>query len=551
MAISCQMSERPEPACVSDAAAEGAFARGHATDRRGNARQKVREIRNRLAHGPSRKPDFEYDLLCMFARKELSARVSLPLLATIFSLASTFWAPVLHAALWLAAVIAMKLIVVAACRRLLTRPRLDVDASLWRRRLVWLELANGIAWAGIAAVGLGTADATGHVFTLACLIVLLAIRMTFASAVMTVLCAGTIPITLAVVARLLAQGDDHFYFAMAAIAVGLHVYFIVLARGLNATALAMLEFRAEKDALIAEIEGEKAISDEARRRAEAASVAKSRFLATMSHELRTPLNAILGFSEVMKGELLGPIRNGSYKEYAANIHDSGRHLLQLINEVLDLSRIEAGRYELQEGPVRLAGVAEECLRLLHLRAESKGLRVALLADRELEPLWADERAIRQICLNLLSNALKFTPGGGEITVTVGTTPEGGQMLAVKDNGPGIPKEEMPRVMQVFGQGSLAQQTAEGGTGLGLPIVQNLVRLHGGTFRLRSALRKGTEAIVWLPPTRLLSARTAPVARRLGEDEAPPGSQGAQNCPEAEAWWRPRPGRAAQQATSGC
>jgi two-component system cell cycle sensor histidine kinase PleC len=106
-------------------------------------------------------------------------------------------------------------------------------------------------------------------------------------------------------------------------------------------------------------------------------------------------------------------------------------------------------------------------------------------------------------------------------------------------------------MQVFGQGSLAQQTAEGGTGLGLPIVQNLVRLHGGTFRLRSVLRKGTEAIVWLPPTRLLSARTAPVARRLGEDEAPPGSQGAQNCPEAEAWWRPRPGRAAQQATSGC
>ncbi len=309
----------------------------------------------------------------------------------------------------------------------------------------------------------------------------------------------------------------------------------------------MLEFRAEKDALIAEIEGEKAISDEARRRAEAASVAKSRFLATMSHELRTPLNAILGFSEVMKGELLGPIRNGSYREYAANIHDSGRHLLQLINEVLDLSRIEAGRYELQEGPVRLAGVAEECLRLLNLRAESKGLRVALLAGKELEPLWADERAIRQICLNLLSNALKFTPSGGEITVTVGTTPEGGQMLAVKDTGPGIPKEEMPRVMQAFGQGSLAQHTAEGGTGLGLPIVQNLVRLHGGTFRLRSVLRKGTEAIVWLPSSRLLSARTAPMGRRLGEGDA----LGSLGLPEAEPWWRGRASRAAQQAPTGC
>jgi two-component system, cell cycle sensor histidine kinase PleC len=540
------MSELPEPACLIDGAAEAAFPHGRAKDRRANARQKVREIRNRLAHGPSRKPDFEYDLLCMFARRELSASVALPLLATIFSLASTFWAPVLHAAVWLAAVIAMKLVVVAVCRKLLSRPRLEVDVPLWHRRLVWLELANGTAWAGIAAVGLGTADATGHVFMLACLIVKLAIRMTFASAVMTVLCAGTIPITLAVVARLLAQGDP-FYFAMAAIAVGLHAYFIVLARGLNATALAMLEFRAEKDALIAEIEGEKAISDEARRRAEAASVAKSRFLATMSHELRTPLNAILGFSEVMKGELLGPIRNGSYREYAANIHDSGRHLLQLINEVLDLSRIEAGRYELQEGPVRLASVAEECLRLLNLRAESKGLRVTLVAGKELEPLWADERAIRQICLNLLSNALKFTPGGGEITVTVSTNPEGGQMLVVKDNGPGIPKEEMPRVMQAFGQGYLAQQTAEGGTGLGLPIVQNLVRLHGGTFRLRSALRKGTEAIVCLPPARVLSARMTPSARRVAETE----ELVSHAPPEAEPWWRPRAGRSAQQATTGC
>ena len=179
---------------------------------------------------------------------------------------------------------------------------------------VWLELANGITWGGIAVVGLGAADAASHVFMLASLIVLLAIRMTFASAVMPILYAGTIPMTLAIVARLLMQGHP-FYLAMAAMAIGLHVYFIFLAKGLNSTALAMLEFRAEKDALIAEIEEEKAISDEARRRAEAANMAKSRFLATMSHELRTPLNAILGFSEVMKCELLGPIQNDNYKEY--------------------------------------------------------------------------------------------------------------------------------------------------------------------------------------------------------------------------------------------
>ena len=320
--------------------------------------------------------------------------------------------------------------------------------------------------------------------------------------------------TLAVVVRLLMQGHP-FYVAMAAMAVGLHVYFIFLAKGLNATALSMLEFRAEKDALIAEIEEEKSISDEARRRAEAANIAKSRFLATMSHELRTPLNAILGFSEVMKCELLGPMQNENYKEYAGNIHDSGRHLLQLINEILDLSRIEAGRYELHEEPVRLADIVEECRRLLALRSESKGLQMVLEFDKDLDQIWADERAIRQICLNLMSNALKFTPRGGRITLTVTHADAGGQKLSVRDTGPGIPKEEIPRVMQAFGQGSLAHQTAEGGTGLGLPIVQNLVTLHGGTFELQSELRKGTEAVVMLPKSRVL--RAMPPLQPLGQE----------------------------------
>jgi two-component system cell cycle sensor histidine kinase PleC len=245
----------------------------------------------------------------------------------------------------------------------------------------------------------------------------------------------------------------------------------------------------------------------------------------MSHELRTPLNAILGFSEAMKSELLGPVHNRSYREYAASIHDSGRHLLQLINQILDLSRIEAGRCELSEEAVRLAGVVEDCLRLLNLRVESKGLNVAVVCDRGLDPLWADARAVRQICLNLISNALKFTPRGGHVTITVADTPEGGQMLVVKDSGPGIPKEEIPRVMQAFGQGSLAHRIAEGGTGLGLSIVQSLVAAHGGTFELRSALRKGTEAIVRLPPSRRLHAALRPSPRDAsGEAEVAHASE---------------------------
>jgi two-component system cell cycle sensor histidine kinase PleC len=492
----------------------GSQLRPRVKDARAAVQQHIRELRQRLSQGTQLKPEFEYELLTMFVKNELSARVTIPLLAVVFSLASMFWAPVVQASAWLVTVITMKFFMITACRKFLAQPRGEVRVDKWREIFVWLEFASGIAWGGMAVVGLGTTDAISHVFILASLIVVLAIRMTFASAVMSILYVGTIPMTLAVCSRLLLQGHP-FYLAMAAMAIGLHVYFIFLAKGLNYTALAMLEFRAEKDALIAEIEEEKSISDEARRRAEAANVAKSRFLATMSHELRTPLNAILGFSEVMKCEMLGPMQNDHYREYAGSIHDSGRHLLQLINEILDLSRIEAGRYELHEEPIRLAEIVEDCRRLLALRAESKGLQVVLDLAKGLEQIWADERAIRQICLNLLSNALKFTPRGGRITLSVAATPDGGQSLTIKDTGPGIPKEEIPRVMQAFGQGSLAHQTAEGGTGLGLPIVHNLVNLHGGSFELRSELRKGTEAVVYLPKSRVL--RTMPPLQPLGQE----------------------------------
>jgi two-component system cell cycle sensor histidine kinase PleC len=478
----------------------------------------LREVRERLAEGSAIRPEFQYDLVAMFVRNELGAVATIQLLAAIFALASMYWAPAGEAVTWLLLVIVSKVLLLELCRRFQNTPRGDVDIRVWTRRLVMAELVAGFVWAGFALVGRGTVDTAGHVFIFASLIVVLAIRMTFASTVMPILYAGTIPMTIAVVARLVVQGHP-FHWAMASMAVGVHVYFIFLAKGLNATALAMLAFRAEKDALIGELEKEKAISDEGRRRAEAANIAKSRFLATMSHELRTPLNAILGFSEVMKAEVLGPIENPAYKEYTGNIHDSGRHLLHLINEILDLSRIEAGRYELNEEASRLGDIVEDCLRLLKLRAESKGLRIVPEIEDHLPLIWVDERAIRQVCLNLLSNALKFTPKGGTITIRVTLCADGGQVLAIKDTGPGIPADEIPKVLQAFGQGSLAHETAEGGTGLGLPIVQSLVELHGGTFELRSELRKGTEALVTLPGKRVL--RSMPPLQPLGHERHGP------------------------------
>jgi two-component system cell cycle sensor histidine kinase PleC len=325
----------------------------------------------------------------------------------------------------------------------------------------------------------------------------------FASTVLPILYAGTIPMTAALVVRFALAGHP-FYWAMAALAVGIHFYLIFLATGLHKTVVAMLELRAEKDALIAELEQSKAVSDEARRHAEAANISKSKFLANMSHELRTPLNAILGFSEIMSTEILGPLENPTYKSYSEDINRSGQHLLNLINQILDLSRIEAGRYELVEESVGLSHVMEDCWRLLKLRAESKGIAVIERYDSNMRLLWAEQRAVRQICLNLLSNAIKFTPTGGTITLTVGVNARGEQFLSVKDTGPGIPEAEIPRVMSSFGQGTLAQRTAEGGSGLGLPIVKGLVDLHGGTFELKSKLRHGTEITIAFPQTRTLS-----------------------------------------------
>jgi two-component system cell cycle sensor histidine kinase PleC len=236
----------------------------------------------------------------------------------------------------------------------------------------------------------------------------------------------------------------------------------------------------------------------------------------MSHELRTPLNAILGFSEVMKTEVFGEHAVPAYKEYSADIHNSGVHLLGLINEILDLSRIEAGRYELNEESVSLVGIVEDCHHLLKLRASNRGITLHEVFESELPRLWADERAIRQICLNLLSNAIKFTPQGGEIWLKVGWTASGGQYMSVKDTGSGIAEEEIPIVLASFGQGSNSIKSAEQGAGLGLPIAKSLVDLHGGTFTLKSILRIGTEVVVTFPPERVVAAM-APMKEHM----APP------------------------------
>jgi len=210
----------------------------------------------------------------------------------------------------------------------------------------------------------------------------------------------------------------------------------------------------------------------------------------------------------MSTEVMGPLNNPIYKEYTNDIHRSGQHLLNLINEILDLSRIEAGRYDLNEEAISLLEISEDCIGMVQLRAHGKNITISSQFEAGLPSVWADEKSMRQVVLNLLSNAVKFTPQGGEIMVKVGWTAGGGQYLSIKDNGPGIPEEEIPVVLSAFGQGSIAIKSAEQGTGLGLPIVQAILAKHDGQFILKSKLREGTEVIAILPAKRVLQSLPA-------------------------------------------
>jgi len=477
------------------------------------AAQYVREARDRLTSSTGTRPAFDHELLRQYAQNRISASLVILLLVATVGLMSGIWSGAVAACTWTASVLVIHAVMVAKCRQFLERPINEISARAWQLRFVALDSFYGLAWMFLLIHPVGI-DESWNTFMLFVMLMVVAVSSMLASSLPTAVFAATFPVTAAVALDFVLQGRlrDYILAIMALTAQG---YFAALTYRLYSSALATLEARAEKDALIGELEQAKAISDEARRRAEAANIAKSRFLAQMSHELRTPLNAILGFSEVMKTEVFGAHAVPAYKEYASDIHNSGVHLLGLINEILDLSRIEAGRYELNEGSVSLRAVVEDCHHLLKLRASSRGITIHEIFEPELPRLWADERAIRQICLNLLSNAIKFTPQAGEIWLKVGWTASGGQYISVKDTGPGIPDEEIPIVIASFGQGSNSIKSAEQGAGLGLPIAKSLVDLHGGTFTLKSKLRIGTEVIVTFPPERVVAAMT-PVS-----EHAPP------------------------------
>jgi PAS domain S-box-containing protein len=242
--------------------------------------------------------------------------------------------------------------------------------------------------------------------------------------------------------------------------------------------------------------------------AEYANRTKTEFLANMSHELRTPLNAIIGFAEVIQSEMFGPVGIPKYVEYAHDIHASGRHLLELINDILDLSKIESGKLELREERIVVSAAVEECLTLVRNRAQKSDVALLTAVEAGLPKLTCDARALKQVLLNFLSNAVKFTPAGGTVTTGAARAADGGLTLWVRDTGIGMKEPDIAVALSAFGQIDSKIARKHKGTGLGLPISKSLIELHGGTLTVESAPGAGTTMTAHFPAARLAAKADA-------------------------------------------
>jgi len=239
-----------------------------------------------------------------------------------------------------------------------------------------------------------------------------------------------------------------------------------------------------------------------------ANKSKGEFLATMSHELRTPLNAIIGFSDIIRRELFGPIKTEKYTEYARDIHESGAHLLAIINDILDLAKAESGKLELSEREFDMVETIRSCVRMCQMRADESGVRIVFSGGEQEIRLIADERLVLQIFCNLLTNGIKFTPEGGSVRVQVSAHPTKGVMFRIADTGIGIAPENIDRVLRPFEQVETSYSRRHGGLGLGLPYSKRLTELHGGALEIESQVGNGTVITVRFPSWRLVRSLEA-------------------------------------------
>jgi two-component system, cell cycle sensor histidine kinase PleC len=443
------------------------------------------------------------ELLELFLRNQMNLAPIMPLLSLLMGIMALTWVDAPTVMAWLVAVLGCHSLQLYLCNRYFLQPRTRSEQSDWIGMLSASELFQGVFWVVPFFYFWPDANPLQRTFLFAAIMAVCVVRMLIVANFMPILIAGTGIITIGAALRCLAEADM-IYSVLAGLIMLLEVFFLFVSRQLQNTARDRLIFRAQKDSLIEQLRIEKERAEEERRNAEDANRAKSVFLANMSHELRTPLNAIMGFSEVLENELFGPMQNTAYKDYAGDIHNSGRYLLTLINDILDLSRIEAGRRDIVEEPTHVQDCMDHAKNMLVGRATEKTIEIIISAPANLPKVLCDYRAMNQIIINLLTNAVKFTPENGKVNVTGRIVPDGRMALIVSDNGPGIPKSEQQNLLKAFSRGSHATKLAIEGAGLGLPIVRGLMEAHGGTLDIVSEPGKGTDIICYFPAGRVLS-----------------------------------------------
>jgi two-component system cell cycle sensor histidine kinase PleC len=401
-----------------------------------------------------------------------------------------------------------------ACWRVTRRGLRASEVARWRRIFLGVCVAQAGCWLlllGLLVQPPGVAETDSFSLGAALVLSLIASASAMPKALLPGAArAGIVPL-LPIPLMVIGASSDTQEAALAILTLAGQLLLLAASGRLERTAAAAARSDAAIAASRAALGQARNAADEAARQAERAELSKSVFLATVSHELRTPLNAILGFSEVMKNEVFGSHSSPSYREYSSDIHGSGQRLLALVNEILDLARLEEGQYALDEAEFTLGEVARSEIERFSAAAAVNGTSVVMRLDDDLPPVRADRRALGQMTRHLLSNAVKFSPARGRIEVRCGWTARGGQYLSISDEGPGIPDNEIQAVLSSFGRGAKAHVSATPGVGIGLSIVRGLAELHGGRLVLRRAQRQGLEAAFTLPVSRVVATAPKSVA----------------------------------------
>ena len=450
---------------------------------------------------------WQREMMEIFLRNQLKLAFALPMLAAMMSVTALLWNSLGTVASWMLGVVGSNLIQLFLCKYYFAVERSKRQQHEWIGMIAASEFMMGVFWIAPLFTFWPSGNGLQGPFLITALAVVITLRFVIVNNFMPVLVAGTGIMTIGVAVRCALQFDP-LYTSLGVILITLEGLFLFISRQLHDTARDMLIFRGQKDILIEELRHARDSAEDQKKKAETANVAKSTFLANMSHELRTPLNAILGFSEILHREMFGPIANTSYKDYAGDINHSGKYLLGLINDILDITRIEAGRREILEEPVSISDAIAEALLLCEANVSKKSITVITDLPAVLPRILGDMRGVRQVAINVISNAVKFTPRGGKITVGAARQSDGSLRLYVRDNGPGIPPHEVRHALDAFSRGQDATKKAIEGAGLGLSIVNGIMHLHGGRVDIESVVGVGTKVSCSFPSKRVLSGPRA-------------------------------------------